>query len=227
MTTGHSDSHKEFPDPVSIDSQYHWLAHELHDGLLPWVVSARMQIESCLAKLEKDSSIESGLKSSLVCLNNALGEGRSLIGYLLDGHEHGSEELEAAIATHVTSMIPIARSRDQRLRFRPPDPQWPSISKQRAWAVVRWVQQALQNAIQHAGPTEIDVSLGWYEAANSVRKLQVMVQDNGVGFDPSQPPAQGHYGLQSLRQRARSCDAQLTLDAQVGKGCKLQLIFPP
>ena len=41
----------ESPDePPPDDSRYRWLAHELHDGLLQWVVSARMQVEAGLAK---------------------------------------------------------------------------------------------------------------------------------------------------------------------------------
>ncbi len=230
-TTPPDDAHKvqKSGAPLS-DNQHadlHWLAHELHDGLLPWVVSAKMQVEMLLLKAEEDSTTERDLQSSLNCLNSALKDGRSLIGFLLNDAEYRCEDVVTRLAEHVTTMIPIARQNTQVLRFQPPTPTWTHLDPARAWAVYRFAQQGLQNAIQHAGPTEICVSLGWQDDLNNkCQYMKLTIEDRGVGFDPSEGDRPGHYGLQSLRQRARSCDGRLLIDAKVGQGCKLTLVFP-
>ncbi len=230
-TTPPNESHtpQESGTHLSADPHpdLHWLAHELHDGLLPWVVSAKMQVEMLLLKAEEDSTTERDLQSSLNCLNNALKDGRSLIGFLLNDTEYQCEDVVARLAEHVTTMIPIARQNGQVLRFQPPNQPWATMDPARSWAVYRFVQQGLQNAIQHAGPTEICVAMGWQKDSDDRGpRMIITIEDRGVGFDPTHAERPGHYGLQSLRQRARSCDGRLLINSKVGQGCKLTLLIP-
>jgi signal transduction histidine kinase len=51
------------------------------------------------------------------------------------------------------------------------------------------------------------------------------VTDDGVGFDPGKV-ADGHYGLQIMRERAQSASGSLYLDSWPGQGCKVTAILP-
>jgi signal transduction histidine kinase len=219
--------------PQSDDSQYRWIGHELHDGLLQWIVSARMQVEAGLTKVDEDASCRKNFLRALSHLEKALAEGRSLIGYL-DDQAVGEEDVAVALEKHLRAIEPECLERGQVLRFQPPSPSWPILPKKQAWCLIRLLQQAVQNAVQHAGPASINVSLAWMPADSPVsgstvavsRRLVARVEDDGVGFDTSLDPVHGHYGLQSLRQRARMCGSKFTIDSSPGKGTRIVVDFP-
>ncbi len=208
----------------SNHSQYRWLAHELHDGLLQWVVGARMQVESALAKIEKDSTAARNLNQAIALMLNALAEGRSLIGFF-ENQEIGECDAINEIASFIGSVQSLVADKGQLLQIELPNPGWPELPKRKAWSLLRFVQQAVQNAIQHAGPTRIVVRLGW-EASGSELIVIASVEDDGVGFDPSIPARQGHYGLQSLQQRASMCGGRFELESSPSNGCRVTLFVP-
>ena len=206
------------------DSQLQWLAHELHDGLLQWVVGARMQIESALAKLDKDSAAARNLDQAIAHMLNALAEGRSLIGFF-ENQEVGECDAIKEIASFIDSIQSLVADRGQSLQLELPNPIWPGLPKQYAWSLLRFVQQAVQNAIQHAGPTRIEVRLGW-EAIGDESMVVASVEDQGVGFDATLLAPEGHFGLQSLRQKAHMCGGRFKLESSPGKGCQVVLFVP-
>ncbi len=233
MNQSEPAAHVEQPDERSLDcGRYRWLAHELHDGLLQWVVSARMQVEAGLSKQDVPAAGHENFAHALDHLERALVEGRSLIGYL-DDQALGDDDVEVALERLVQALEPDALERGQVLRLEKPSAAWPRLPKQIAWSLLRLLQQAVQNAIQHAGPATIKVCLGRSETIIEVglstgnsAALLARVEDDGIGFDTTVPPRQGHYGLQSLYQRARMCGASLTLDSHPGQGTRVVVEIP-
>jgi signal transduction histidine kinase len=65
-------------------------------------------------------------------------------------------------------------------------------------AVYRIAQEAISNAVRHAGATRIAVTLGLDNGGS----VQLRVLDDGRGFDASAPSPPGHYGLLAMRERA-------------------------
>lgn len=208
----------------SIDPQYQWLAHELHDGLLQWVIGARMQVESALAKLDKDSAAARNLEQAIAHMLNALAEGRSLIGFF-ENQEIGECDVIKEIGNFIDSLQSLVADRQQSLHLELPNPCWPELPKQSAWSLLRFVQQAVQNAIQHAGPTRIEVHLGWSVTAAEPMIL-ACVEDHGIGFDTSLQAQDGHFGLQSLQQRANMCCGRLEVESSPGQGSRVALRVP-
>jgi signal transduction histidine kinase len=206
------------------DLQYQWLAHELHDGLLQWVVGARMQVESALVKLDKHSPAARNLEQAITLMLNALSEGRSLIAFF-ENQEVGECDVIKEIANFVESVQSLVSDRGQVLRVEVANPQWPDLPKQHAWSLLRFVQQAVQNAIQHAGPTHIDVRMGW-ENTDDESFIVASVEDQGVGFDTSLQAPEGHFGLLSLQQRAHMCGGRFELESSPGNGCRVTLLVP-
>ena len=57
----------------------------------------------------------------------------------------------------------------------------------------------------------------------------VTVSDDGVGFDPEQPPQDGkeHVGLQLVRGRLQMvCGAKLTTQSKIGQGTLMRVLIP-
>jgi signal transduction histidine kinase/ligand-binding sensor domain-containing protein len=89
--------------------------------------------------------------------------------------------------------------------------------------LLRMAQEALANAIKHAGASYIRVRL-WYD--RSAVKLQV--SDDGRGFEPEGVVAAkaGHFGLVGLRERATRLGATLNLESQPGRGTTVEVTVP-
>jgi signal transduction histidine kinase len=82
----------------------------------------------------------------------------------------------------------------------------------------RIVQEALTNIVRHAGATRMDVAL-------TVRDhtLVVIIEDDGIGFDPEAVSSEEHLGLFGMRERAEMIDGKLTIESAPGKGTTIML----
>jgi signal transduction histidine kinase len=87
--------------------------------------------------------------------------------------------------------------------------------------VFRIVQEALTNAVRHAQPARVTVSLV------SGDSLQLTVRDDGLGFDPDEQNYRGRrLGLTSMRERAASIGGTLTISSSPGNGATVRLEVP-
>jgi signal transduction histidine kinase len=82
-------------------------------------------------------------------------------------------------------------------------------------------QEAVNNAVKHAGARYIKVRL-WYDKAH----VRLRVSDDGRGFDPGMVVAAGHFGLVGMRERAARVGAALTVDSRPGRGTTVEVILP-
>ncbi len=220
-----------------------WLGYELHDGLLQWIIGARLQLVAALGRPpELAAAGTANVRKALTSLEIALEEGRELIGYLeLDQERAGVKfvnRLENFIGATGHETHPIRLHMDAATR----DALQHVLSDTASWNVLRIVQQAIRNAIQHAGPTRIDVygqlsseaetdacdvADGTAGIAAGDRVLLMTVADQGVGFDLHRPTSDSnHFGLNSMDHRARLIGARLTIDSRVGAGCRVECRLP-
>jgi signal transduction histidine kinase len=92
--------------------------------------------------------------------------------------------------------------------------------------VLRVAQEALHNALKHAGASRIDVSL--HAITTGPERLlggvKLVVRDDGSGFDPE--PAGRGLGLVSMRERADSVGGRLTVRTELGAGTVVELEVP-
>jgi signal transduction histidine kinase len=77
----------------------------------------------------------------------------------------------------------------------------------------------LHNVVKHAGADRVDIRL---EDAES---LVLLITDNGRGFDPAVERL-GHFGLQSMRERATAIGGVLTLISAEGLGMQVCVRVP-
>jgi signal transduction histidine kinase len=73
--------------------------------------------------------------------------------------------------------------------------------------------EALNNALKHAGATEVTVSL-----QPVTEGVVLEVRDNGRGFDTSQMAELHGVGLNSMRERAEGLGGELAIESEPGEG---------
>jgi signal transduction histidine kinase len=81
----------------------------------------------------------------------------------------------------------------------------------------RVTQEATANVAHHANARTLTVQLTFNG------ELVLQVRDDGLGFDPKQAEAEGHFGLAGMRERAALVGGVLTVTSQPGAGAVVQL----
>lgn len=89
---------------------------------------------------------------------------------------------------------------------------------ERAESIVRIVREALRNVERHAKASKVIMRL---ESATD-DSLDLLIEDDGVGFDPLRIPP-GHYGILGLHEQAKLIGAELDIRSSAGAGTTLCL----
>ncbi|MBB5927405.1 sensor histidine kinase [Streptomyces echinatus] len=85
----------------------------------------------------------------------------------------------------------------------------------------RVVQEALTNALKHAGPARARVELRY-----GAHELSVCVSDDGEGADPARVPTGGGHGLIGMRERAKLYGGTITVGPRSEGGYEVRLTLP-
>ena len=89
--------------------------------------------------------------------------------------------------------------------------------------LLRILQEALSNVRKHARATQVGVIfIGTGDVA------EVVVQDNGVGFDPSALSRAGfpRFGLSTMRERAEAIGGKMEIQSSPNQGARLTFRIP-
>ncbi len=84
--------------------------------------------------------------------------------------------------------------------------------------LVRIACEAVVNAARHSGSALVAVRLH-----REGKRIRMVVRDWGCGFDPSAHPA--GFGLTSMRERAQSVGAVLTVSSEPGFGSQVEVVL--
>jgi signal transduction histidine kinase len=193
------------------------LARELHDSVTQTLFTSVLLSETGLTLLGGDHpEAAAELRRSQELARQALEEMRSMI-FELRPPELASDGLVPALRKHVEILqrvhrvpIRLTATGERRLRGR---------TEREAFRIV---QEALANAVRHARPTAVDVSI-----EISASRLTVVVSDDGVGFDPSASGLRArHLGLTSMEERAGALGGTLLVESAPGGGSSIRAEVP-
>ena len=95
------------------------------------------------------------------------------------------------------------------------------LNQEQALALFHIAQEALNNVSRHSRASSVRVRL---RADGS--RVSLEVEDNGVGFDVAEGPGRGKQGIRNMSDRARSLEANLTLESKRGRGTRVAVELP-
>jgi signal transduction histidine kinase len=87
--------------------------------------------------------------------------------------------------------------------------------------VYQIAREAIMNALKHAQASLIQVSL-----SDNAGAVQLVVRDDGVGFDASAGEPEGHFGLTMMRERAQVAGGTFDLVSAKSHGTGVSVKFP-
>lgn len=189
------------------------IARELHDTLLQGFSGVTMEMQALAGRLPE--APREALREIIHDAANCLTEARRSVSELRNhrGHSPGLAAELAASARQLT--LPS----DARLKVfieRTPQ-QLPAYVE---YNLLRIAQEAITNAVKHAGARTIEVTL---QVLPDV--LRIAVQDDGSGF-LSQEPATDHFGLVGMKERAKEIGADFSVRSEPQMGTTIVVDFP-
>jgi signal transduction histidine kinase/ligand-binding sensor domain-containing protein len=89
--------------------------------------------------------------------------------------------------------------------------------------LLRIAQEAVTNALKHAGASEV-----WVKLNTQDRRLDLRIVDNGRGFEQQDAFSSlgGHFGLIGMRERAERLGGELRLASHPGEGTEVEVTVP-
>ncbi len=82
-------------------------------------------------------------------------------------------------------------------------------------------KEALTNALKHSKAEEVRLELTCTDDT-----CQILITDNGLGFDPQASRRAGAAGLKNMRSRMEEIHGDFELQSEAGKGTRVRLRFP-
>ncbi len=197
------------------------IAREMHDSLAQVLgyVNTKAQAAQQLLKMrnvelatieirqlaEAARSVYADVREDILGLRTSLEPDRCLVDALREYLVSWQEQSQVLVEMIVPEGITLQLSPSAELQL------------------LRVIQEALANVRKHSGArralVRFSAAAGWVE---------VLVEDDGMGFDPA-APARGafpRFGLATMRERAEAVGGSLDIDSAPGQGCRVTVCVP-
>ncbi|HEX7441437.1 MAG TPA: CHASE3 domain-containing protein [Caldimonas sp.] len=199
---------------VREDERSH-LARELHDELGALLTAAKLDAARLKSRLGKTTP---EVTERMVHLNEALNGGIALKRRIIEDLRPSSLSNLGLIA----ALEILVREAGSRMEVEFDCALEPVTLRPSAeLTIYRLVQEALTNIAKYAKATRVEVKL----ARRPESRVEIVVRDNGVGFDTSQPRLATH-GLLGMKFRVESESGAMTIDAAPGRGTTITAWLP-
>ena len=194
---------------LSVVEERNRLARDLHDSVTQTLFSLSLTADSAAALADADASAaREQIRRVRELAQHAMQEMRSLVFELRPGDVE-TDGLVPTLRKHV-DVLRHVYGKDVRLAVRRECRLPPRVEKE----LFRVVQEALNNAIQHADADELAVEVDMLDG-----HARLCVRDSGVGFDPDEARRRSRrLGLVSMEERARELGGTLALESEPGRG---------
>jgi two-component system sensor histidine kinase UhpB len=193
------------------------LARELHDDLSQRMARLLMRMERC-----RQGMVDMPAKSQLQF--EEISEMASELSASLRDLSHVLHPATLATLGLETSIAGFCREFSEQhhvdvkfvCRDIPKDP-----SEDVSLCVFRVVQEALRNVARHSAAREARVTL-----TGDGDKMQLFIEDSGIGFDLKMTDGKETLGLVSMRERVRLVGGQFSIHSEPGSGTRIWLQVP-
>jgi len=181
------------------------LVREMHDGL-------GGQLVSLLSLVERDGGSDPRVAPAV---RAALADMRLVI----DSLDPGLQTLGGALGAARARFEPALQHGGLRLDWQASDlPATPWMGPQDNLQVLRIVQEAIVNAVRHAGATRVLVRTGQRPGDDGRPGIFIEVRDDGCGIDPARIDRPGSRGLRHMRERAARRGSARCRARRAGRG---------
>lgn len=184
----------------------------LHDGTLQTIYSVLLGLDAVLGELPEETRAYGTVNELAERLREITDDIRR---YVLD--------LKSEVRPLMASIEEIARDLGiaEMVRIHSQDMSYTLLPADTVEQLARFAQEALSNVARHAKASRVDVT--WRRVGD---EFQLVIEDDGVGFDPKAPSPPGHHGRSHLEERARRAGGQVTVQSRPHEGSRVVVTGP-
>ncbi|MBC7695030.1 MAG: sensor histidine kinase [Burkholderiales bacterium] len=193
------------------------IAQDLHDGVGQLLSAAKLNLSNLESKLtNQNEDQKTAMDNALSLIDDSVKEVRS-VSHNMMPNTLIKLGLGSAVREFITKLSNTPSLKidleiiglDQRL------------DNQLETVLYRVIQEIVNNIIKHAKASQISMQLVRHET-----EINVMVEDNGVGFDASSIDTFEGIGLKGIITRIEFLDGSVHFDSNVGRGTTVIIDVP-
>jgi signal transduction histidine kinase len=187
---------------LSVMQERSRLARELHDAVTQKLFSIRAHARAAAVLASRDPIDPDRVRAEIEVVAALGAEAHAELRAVIDGL--APPDLEAAGLADSLRRYAVLAGRAHGIPVTFTAAELPPLDPRAEAAMYRVAQEALHNALRHAGAGQVGVRL-----ARTPRRVSLEVSDDGHGFMPEAPS--GGVGLASMRERASAAGGRLTI----------------
>jgi len=211
------------------------LARDIHDTLAQGLAAITLQLEAADALAEsRPQRAHEAIQRALTLARANLDEARRSVMDLRAAplQEHTLPEALALLATTSNTADVIVHY------ISIPETRFPVLPARLEAGLYRIAQEALTNVQKHAQAQHVEMTLRFCsdvqdckgqqeDAQKHEARLQLTVQDDGRGFDPSDVPHDGsRFGLLGMSERVKLLGGDMYIESTPGSGTCIRISIP-
>jgi signal transduction histidine kinase len=203
-------------ESLTVSRERNRMSRELHDTVIHTLSGLSVQLEAIKAYWDVDAkTARTLLDHSLEATRSGLQETRRALKAL-----RASPLDDLGLVVALQKLIETAAERGKlRMDMSLPDTKQ-FISPDIEQCIYRITQEAAENVVHHANAQNLAVKLTVNED-----EILLIIQDDGIGFNSKKRPSLGHFGLESMRERAQLVGGELTITSKTNSGTTIRLVI--
>jgi signal transduction histidine kinase len=191
------------------------LAHEMHDTLAQSFAGLGFQLEAIREEVRDGTDIVPQLEVARDMVRSSHEEARRSISALRPEH---LESVGLLRALEDSARRMVSGSSSVRIEAHSAGSER-TIPLRIADTLLRIGYEAIANAVRHAHPARLTISLVYRRAT-----VEMIIADDGQGFVVSSGSA--GFGIRGMNKRADNIAAQFTIDSTPGRGTAVHVVAP-
>jgi signal transduction histidine kinase len=199
-------------EQLTVSRERNRLARELHDTVAHSLTALSLSLETAKAYFDVDlSQTRELVDKSIEATRKGVDETRRALKSL-----RSSDLEDLGLQLAIKKMTESAASRfslDLELTLDP----MPSLSPDVEQTIYRISQEAIENITRHSQAKKFSIQLTHNDDVN------LIIQDDGIGFDMKSKQPTGHFGLIGMKERAELAGGSLKIESEKNKGTKVTL----
>lgn len=192
------------------------IANDLHDDLGAQLAAMKIKLES----MEKQLAAESEPKQLLLETTSLLNEAYQKVRSMAHARHAGINAQDGLLPAvrNFASKVSVANRLAIQVEEHGMDTR---LENSLEITLFRIIQELITNVIKHAQASEVIIHLIQHETS-----INVMVEDNGTGFDIATIQPGETMGLYSIQKRIENLGGQVTIDSIAQKGTTVIIDIP-
>jgi len=192
------------------------IAEDLHDGVGQLMTGAWLNLQALTRQIQPQNSQYELLNKTLLLVDESCKEVRQVSHNMMP-----NALLKKGLVNAVKEFIGQLNTGALTINVQTEELSKPLESHVET-ILYRVIQESVNNVVKHAAATHLDISLN-----QDADGIDVLIEDNGKGFDTTITRAADGIGLQNITSRINYLKGTVEWNSSLGKGTLVAIHIPP